>query len=513
MVKKPTTFSDAMPLSYGDQHIINNQFVDKIQKAILVDKVKDFDEFIKDDLKYELYMKNFDTLPDVEIPRPEKTKFSFIATIPDKLEFGEDDIKIKIETDATSYDGDVVDDSVAFYNRALDTITPLKVGDTRIIFTAEKDGEEKTFEYPIHVVDEVAPPAPPPALTLTHNIPAIFTYAKDTNPIKLNIQTNGSGILVEVDENKAHFDQANSTLEIYDLTFIPESDHNIPVKITAFRGDETKIVNQTIQWKSYIGGDGEVAIALVEYFERLNKELLLPEASSAMIYGDPILDYMKSDWITFGNGATDPSNGKTYGITESSISDFASNLLTKRTWASFYCQYFNDSHKEEAGIDIEINKKLMLKRENAPFVSMSGSNRTYNTAEFLKYFLFNMTYPQLKKYANAQNTSKATDTEKVYAINVEMIVFFESFNFKPQMIAGTDYSAFTHDGNGSAYLYYFGLLSQMQKRDDVLSAMNELVTEENGRRNPFKYYKSTKEIDFLCCKSIENYYLKGGTLL
>lgn len=162
MTKKPTTFSDAMPLSVGDKHIINNEFVTKIEKAILTDKVENVNEFVKDDLKYDLFMSHFDKLPQVDLgtpntPAQEKPALSFIATIPASFELGvEDDIKITIETDATSYDGDIANELIAYYNRALDTITPLQVGDTEIVFTATKDGNTKEFRYPIKVVDEIA---------------------------------------------------------------------------------------------------------------------------------------------------------------------------------------------------------------------------------------------------------------------------------------------------------------------------------------------------------------------
>lgn len=165
MIKKPTTFSDAMPLSVGDKHIINNEFVTKIERAILTDKVENVNEFVKDDLKYDLFMSHFDKLPQVDLeipdePAQEKPALSFIATIPASLELGvEDDIKITIETDATSYDGDIANELIAYYNRALDTITPLQVGDTEIVFTATKDGNTKEFRYPIKVVDEI-PQAP-----------------------------------------------------------------------------------------------------------------------------------------------------------------------------------------------------------------------------------------------------------------------------------------------------------------------------------------------------------------
>ena len=162
MTKKPTTFSDAMPLSVGDKHIINNEFVTKLERAILTDKVENVNEFVKDDLKYDLFMSHFDKLPQVDLgtpntPTQEKPALSFIATIPASFELGVgDDIKITIETDATSYDGDIANELIAHYNRALDTITPLQVGDTEIVFTATKGENTKEFRYPIKVVDEIA---------------------------------------------------------------------------------------------------------------------------------------------------------------------------------------------------------------------------------------------------------------------------------------------------------------------------------------------------------------------
>ena len=76
-------------------------------------------------------------MPEIELentPNTPANQLAFIANIPESFEFGDEDVTITIETNADSYDGDIVNEAVAHYNRALDTITPLKKGDTEISY-------------------------------------------------------------------------------------------------------------------------------------------------------------------------------------------------------------------------------------------------------------------------------------------------------------------------------------------------------------------------------------------
>lgn len=149
-------FKDLQPLSVGNTHIIDNYYVNQFDIAHR-DK-QDITKIGQEVFKYEIFLKGLDKLPDIKLeekPKKPSNQLAFIAKIPESFELGDEDVTITIETNANSYDGDIVNDAVAYYNRALDTITPLKVGDTEIIFTATKEDETQEFRFPIKVVDDI----------------------------------------------------------------------------------------------------------------------------------------------------------------------------------------------------------------------------------------------------------------------------------------------------------------------------------------------------------------------
>lgn len=151
-----TNFKDLLPLSVGNTHIINDSYVSQFDIAHR-DK-QDVTKIGQEAFKYEVYLKGLDKLPEIELeetPKPPANQLAFIANIPESFELGDEDVTITIETNADSYDGDIVNEAVAHYNRALDTITPLKVGDTEIVFTATKAEETQEFRFSIKVVDEI----------------------------------------------------------------------------------------------------------------------------------------------------------------------------------------------------------------------------------------------------------------------------------------------------------------------------------------------------------------------
>lgn len=147
---------DLLPLSVGDKHIINDSYVNQFQIAHR--DQQDVTKIGKEVYEYEVFLDGLDKLPQIELqetPKPPANQLAFIANIPESFELGDEDVTITIETNADSYDGDIVNEAVAHYNRALDTITPLKVGDTEIVFTATKAEETQEFRFPIKVVDEI----------------------------------------------------------------------------------------------------------------------------------------------------------------------------------------------------------------------------------------------------------------------------------------------------------------------------------------------------------------------
>ena len=151
-----TNFKDLLPLSVGNTHIINDSYVNQFDIAHRDNQ--DVTNIGQEAFKYEVYLKGLDKLPEIELentPNTPANQLAFIANIPESFEFGDEDVTITIETNADSYDGDIVNEAVAHYNRALDTITPLKVGDTEIVFTATKAEETQEFRFPIKVVDEI----------------------------------------------------------------------------------------------------------------------------------------------------------------------------------------------------------------------------------------------------------------------------------------------------------------------------------------------------------------------
>lgn len=161
-----TNFKDLLPLSVGNTHIINDSYVNQFDIAHR-DK-QDVTKIGQEAFKYEVYLKGLDKLPEIELeetPKPPANQLAFIATIPESFELGDEDVTITIETNADSYDGDIVNEAVAHYNRALDTITPLKVGDTEIVFTATKEEETQEFRFPIKVVDDIVDTPPQVAET------------------------------------------------------------------------------------------------------------------------------------------------------------------------------------------------------------------------------------------------------------------------------------------------------------------------------------------------------------
>lgn len=146
---------DLLPLSVGDKHIINDSYVNQFQVAHR--DQQDVTKIGKEVYEYEVFLDGLDKLPEIELqetPKPPANQLAFIATIQESFELGDIDVSIKVETNADSYDGDIVNESIAHYNRALDTITPLEVGDTEIVFTATKGEETQEFRFPIKVVDE-----------------------------------------------------------------------------------------------------------------------------------------------------------------------------------------------------------------------------------------------------------------------------------------------------------------------------------------------------------------------
>lgn len=146
---------DLLPLSVGDKHIINDSYVNQFQVAHR--DQQDVTKIGKEVYEYEVFLDGLDKLPEIElqeIPKPPANQLAFIATIQESFELGDIDVSIQVETNADSYDGDIVNESIAHYNRALDTITPLEVGDTEIVFTATKGEETQEFRFPIKVVDE-----------------------------------------------------------------------------------------------------------------------------------------------------------------------------------------------------------------------------------------------------------------------------------------------------------------------------------------------------------------------
>lgn len=146
---------DLLPLSVGDKHIINDSYVNQFQIAHR--DQQDVTKIGKEVYEYEVFLDGLDKLPQTELqetPKPPTNQLAFIATIQEKFELGDIDVSIQVETNADSYDGDIVNESIAHYNRALDTITPLEVGDTEIVFTATKGEETQEFRFPIKVVDE-----------------------------------------------------------------------------------------------------------------------------------------------------------------------------------------------------------------------------------------------------------------------------------------------------------------------------------------------------------------------
>lgn len=151
-----TNFKDLLPLSVGNTHIINDSYVSQFD--IAHKDRQDVTKIGQEAFKYEVYLKGLDKLPEIELentPNSLANQIAFIANIPESFELGDEDVIITIETNADSYDGDIVNEAVAHYNRALDTITPLKVGDTEIVFTATKAEETQEFRFPIKVVDEI----------------------------------------------------------------------------------------------------------------------------------------------------------------------------------------------------------------------------------------------------------------------------------------------------------------------------------------------------------------------
>ena len=161
-----TNFKDLLPLSVGNTHIINDSYVGQFDIAHR-DK-QDVTKIGQEAFKYEVYLKGLDKLPEIELeetPKPPANQLAFIASIPESFELGDEDVTITIETNADSYDGDIVNEAVAHYNRALDTITPLKVGDTEIVFTATKEEETQEFRFPIKVVDDIIDTPPQVAET------------------------------------------------------------------------------------------------------------------------------------------------------------------------------------------------------------------------------------------------------------------------------------------------------------------------------------------------------------
>lgn len=161
-----TNFKDLLPLSVGNTHIINDSYVSQFDIAHR-DK-QDVTKIGQEAFKYEVFLKGLDKLPEIELeetPKPPANQLAFIANIPESFELGDEDVTITIETNADSYDGDIVNEAVAHYNRALDTITPIKVGDTEIVFTATKAEETQEFRFPIKVVDEIVDTPPQVAET------------------------------------------------------------------------------------------------------------------------------------------------------------------------------------------------------------------------------------------------------------------------------------------------------------------------------------------------------------
>lgn len=148
-----TSFKDLLPLSIGDKHIINDSYVNQFDIAHR-DK-QDVTKIGKEAFEYELYLKGNNALQLDELKELPKKTLSFIATIPDSFEYGDEDVSINIETNAESYDGEILNESIAHYNRTLDTITPLKVGETEIVFTATKGREREEYRHTIRVVDEI----------------------------------------------------------------------------------------------------------------------------------------------------------------------------------------------------------------------------------------------------------------------------------------------------------------------------------------------------------------------
>lgn len=151
------SFKDLLPLSIGDKHIINDSYVNQFDIAHRGNQ--DVTKIGKEAFKYEVFLKGLDKLPEIKLentPNLPANQLAFIANIPESFELGDEDVTITIETNADSYDGDIVNEEVAHYNRALDTITPLKVGDTEIVFTATKAEETQEFRFPIKIVDEIA---------------------------------------------------------------------------------------------------------------------------------------------------------------------------------------------------------------------------------------------------------------------------------------------------------------------------------------------------------------------
>lgn len=147
---------DLIPLSVGDKYIINDSYVNQFQVAHR--DQQDVTKIGKEVYEYEVFLDGLDKLPQIELqetPKPPANQLAFIATIQESFELGDIDVSIKVETNADSYDGDIVNESIAHYNRALDTITPLEVGDTEIVFTATKGEETQEFRFPIKVVDEI----------------------------------------------------------------------------------------------------------------------------------------------------------------------------------------------------------------------------------------------------------------------------------------------------------------------------------------------------------------------
>lgn len=151
-----TNFKDLLPLSVGNTHIINDSYVSQFD--IAHKDRQDVTKIGQEAFKYEVFLKGLDKLPEIKLentPNSPANQLAFIANIPESFELGDEDVTITIETNADSYDGDIVNEAVAHYNRALDTITPLKVGDTEIVFTATKAEETQEFRFPIKVVDEI----------------------------------------------------------------------------------------------------------------------------------------------------------------------------------------------------------------------------------------------------------------------------------------------------------------------------------------------------------------------